>query len=217
MGWPSEFFVSGAPREMFTCKICLDVLDDPMDANCDEQHVFCRTCLDGWFDARPDGAACPTCNEGLRRDAVRPAKSIRRLVGELHASCQYGKDGCDWTGALSNRADHIAQCPLALRQCRGCEAECRLKDLQAHEAACDKVRRPCPNADIGCPDEVTDPEREEHLRTCRQRGMLFSRAILRTKDIANPLDSPSVFATLRRNEARALRMCWSFETRVAGR
>eukprot|EP00741_Cyanophora_paradoxa_P022382 tig00021462_g21608.t1 len=171
MGWSTEIFVVEAcvPDVAF-CQICLDILNDPVDANCEEQHVFCRACLDEWFDARPDGAACPTCNEALQRDRVRPAKSIRRLVLNLKASCPNRDAGCKWVEALSGRADHAAQCPLTIKQCRGCGADFRQKDMQAHEAGCDRVRRPCANADIGCPDEITDPEREEHLGTCRQRS-----------------------------------------------
>eukprot|EP00741_Cyanophora_paradoxa_P022442 tig00021489_g21668.t1 len=170
MGLPFEIFIEQEHvQRSYQCGVCHDALEDAVSAGCPEDHSFCRSCIDSWVSHTPSRPSCPTCKSRIDRDSIRPARFVERNIRNEQTKCDNASEGCEWRGALLDRAAHVKSCGLTPMQCCGCREKMRQDQLQEHEAACDKVPRPCANADIGCPDEVTDPEREEHLQTCRKK------------------------------------------------
>eukprot|EP00741_Cyanophora_paradoxa_P017789 tig00021017_g17181.t1 len=162
-------------QRLFECGICMQIFRDPTEVNCPEGHVFCKECIDRWIDeARRRDCTCPSCRKGpITKETCRINQHIRRSILDMDAYCENKDDGCCWQGALSGWPAHVAGCALTKRSCSGapaCEERLLTADLPAHEAICLHVRIPCPNADIGCPEELPRGSVADHLVCgCRRR------------------------------------------------
>ncbi|GAA5821552.1 hypothetical protein JCM10212_004421 [Sporobolomyces blumeae] len=137
LGYDLAIFLD--PPGAVTCLICTDVLGDPIDIGCPEQHQFCRQCAEPLLTEhnpyyRPD---CPTCRGRCR--AWKSAKATKRLIDQLRVKCSESERGCTWQGIKADVADHLAKrCDFALRTCpnQGCEIKAAKSQLGEHDKFC---------------------------------------------------------------------------------
>eukprot|EP00741_Cyanophora_paradoxa_P011593 tig00020563_g11201.t1 len=177
MGLDAAMFVDPSVARDFSCPICHDVLQEPTEANCEGGHVFCFSCISAHFAVRKDGTRCPECNEPITEDQVRKNKKVRNVISDAETSprphdidsCANEAGGCKWRGKQFNREAHIKICPRTSTACCGCATFFSREEIEAHEAACDRVQRTCKNAPFGCEALVAEFDREAHLAVCAQR------------------------------------------------
>ena len=66
-------------EEYFECSICLNVLDEPRNLNCN--HTFCCTCIDDVITFNEDGSIeiiCPTCRCSTTLPMLQTTKDLRK-------------------------------------------------------------------------------------------------------------------------------------------
>ncbi|KAL5021833.1 hypothetical protein ScPMuIL_000988 [Solemya velum] len=94
-------------NDVFSCPICLDILEKPMRVPCGYNHVYCCTCLTPYQSlAEPH---CPQCR------AVFDPKHIQRAV-DIEKRLKTEKSRCAWCQdemQLSKLRSHASKCRKA--------------------------------------------------------------------------------------------------------
>ncbi|XP_050019289.1 tripartite motif-containing protein 30A-like isoform X4 [Alexandromys fortis] len=76
--------VLGMVKEEVTCPICLELLKDPVSADCD--HIFCRACITLNYESRKgkEGEGiCPVCRVSYLFGNLRPIRHVANIVERL--------------------------------------------------------------------------------------------------------------------------------------
>ncbi|KAM7329134.1 hypothetical protein ACRRTK_010747 [Alexandromys fortis] len=76
--------VLGMVKEEVTCPICLELLKDPVSADCD--HSFCRACITLNYESRKgkEGEGiCPVCRVSYLFGNLRPNRHVANIVERL--------------------------------------------------------------------------------------------------------------------------------------
>ena len=179
---PSTLHASSIRDDVWTCPICLELLNDPVETPCCN-NLFCEVCVESLLK-------CPLCQRVL--DKCQPNVPIRRLMNELSVACPYQ----DCTCVIKKPAlkVHVATCDYAPLKCDFGGDLCGdilRKDLSTHlletcnyrPVSCPldcgavlevcvvegHVETSCPNANISCPLEcgsiLRRGELEAHKKT----------------------------------------------------
>ena len=98
-----------------TCCVCLEVINDPVSAPCNAQHIFCRVCLLSWTQTQQ---TCPIDRQPIAATNIRNAPLIvRNMLSELRVRCTMIRNGerCAWEGKKAEYQQHSNNCPFAVR------------------------------------------------------------------------------------------------------
>ena len=89
------------------CSICYTIPVDPVLTPC--EHIFCRECINQALNV---SRQCPIDREACTtRDLQQPTGCLRRIWSNVQVKCgNSGEDGCAWTGAIGDYANHAEQC-----------------------------------------------------------------------------------------------------------
>lgn len=152
-------FVDVPVADEYHCPICLLVIKKPMLTSCCGNH-FCQDCIQPILNK---SSPCPMCkNSGF---TVLLNKHHQRKIEELTICCVHKKEGCEWTGPLSNLKDHLdKKCPNAMVTCTNkCGENVLRKKLAEHlEESCRNRQEKC----LYCGFEDTHEKVEKHLDVC---------------------------------------------------
>ena len=120
-----DFVVPIRPEEIpeaLKCPICFGVPVVPVVTPCD--HVFCHDCL---YEAHRLAAedrdarrievgmlTCPVCRKSsiAIRSLAEGAPLAYRIWNQIPVKCSMQEQGCTWTGAISDVANHRVRCAL---------------------------------------------------------------------------------------------------------
>ena len=131
-------------RYNFTCKICHEILHDPVQCQNNEDY-FCRKCIAKHLE---NSQTCPLCFNRLTIETIRPpSRIIANVVSNLNTPrrCNYAS--------------------------RGCDANITVKELLMHEQTCAYAPVPCPNE--GCEETVSRRDKEVHkTEECKFRKII---------------------------------------------
>lgn len=106
MGFSKELFLNHVDDE-FTCSICLNVLEDPVQDN--EEHTFCRGCITEWLSM--PNRTCPISRNYLHGDHLkRPFRVFLNLLSKLEMKCPNESKGCNDVFILENYFVHLKVC-----------------------------------------------------------------------------------------------------------
>jgi hypothetical protein len=106
--------VSESVVEDYDCPVCLSLMSEPHLTNCG--HRFCKGCIEPIYHGE---RKCPVCQEpGFK---MMPDKDIERRIKGLEVYCINRRSGCDWTGEVANREDHL------LKRCDYLSIDCKLE------------------------------------------------------------------------------------------
>ncbi|KAI8078644.1 uncharacterized protein BX664DRAFT_342381 [Halteromyces radiatus] len=165
MGFNKDLFIDELPLDLL-CGICSDVLCEPIQVHCGEDHMFCEGCISLFFTGKED-IRCPTCSMPLNRNAFQSSKFVERQLGRLSIKCLYHNLGCTWTGSLSS--DHIQKCTVSTRPClnaeNGCPEQLNEAMMLIHEDECDYCLMECESA--MCSAVFLRKDQDQHSTTCR--------------------------------------------------
>lgn len=134
------------PCPELLCGLCSDVLEDPMQVHCPEDHMFCSHCIHKYVEQGQ--TTCPLCYTTLDKNSFQLSKFVQRQIGRLRIKCTYANNGCLWQGLLSD--NHIAECEYKPCVCPNAENGCTATNLsssnmQQHMETCLYQIIPCPN------------------------------------------------------------------------
>ncbi|XP_057634493.1 tripartite motif-containing protein 30A-like [Chionomys nivalis] len=76
--------VLGMIKEEVTCPICLELLKDPVSANCN--HIFCRACITLNYESskgKEGEGICPVCRDSYLFGDLRPNWHVANIVERL--------------------------------------------------------------------------------------------------------------------------------------
>ncbi|ORX63024.1 hypothetical protein DM01DRAFT_1331118 [Hesseltinella vesiculosa] len=129
------------------CGICHDLLDNPMQVHCAEDHMFCYNCILNYGKS-----SCPSCMESLNNSNFQLSKFAKRQISRLRIKCPSHALGCTWEGALED--DHIQQCSYQMTPCpnsnHGCTEKISNATANDHRAQCLFELMSCPNQVATC-------------------------------------------------------------------
>eukprot|EP01084_Bolivina_argentea_P214620 364352_1 len=123
-----ELFINQAEANKYLCAICQCVYKNPYNIGCENEHIFCKACLDTYFIPNNSAKSCPSCRyQGLLKNNIKPSRFVQRLVNSLNVQCpmqleQKDNDNkCIWNGELSDLNQHVnIRCPLGNVSCSHC-------------------------------------------------------------------------------------------------
>ncbi|KAL0214704.1 hypothetical protein P9112_006888 [Eukaryota sp. TZLM1-RC] len=113
-----NFMVGGTQPDDLRCPICLDVLQDAIEASCCHS-LFCQDC------AVVD--KCPSCRSSFKSSANHP---IRRMVAGLATTCSL----CNYNTTRGEFAVHFRRCPKRARSCKMCSKPVSIAEMGSHLA-----------------------------------------------------------------------------------
>lgn len=132
--YPNELFVD----LKFLCPLCEHVMNDP--TQCQEGHMFCRTCILQHINSIPD---CPTCKMHLSVDRLSLSLFVKTEIGKLQVRCRStltNRDelSCTWTSTLNDVDDHCSQCEFISINCQndGCDKRVQRRHVDCHDLEC---------------------------------------------------------------------------------
>eukprot|EP01084_Bolivina_argentea_P000112 207_1 len=87
-GYDIELFIDSKDANRYLCVICRCVFNKPYNIGCNNEHVFCKGCLDNYFIPINVTKSCPSCrSEGLLKRNIKPSRFVDRLVKSLRVKC----------------------------------------------------------------------------------------------------------------------------------
>ena len=188
--WPvseklSKLIVTSLLPSHLECEICLDILNDPVQASCCGQG-YCKNCI-----KQVKRKVCPHCRSKLE---YYPDKKSLRLINDLQVKCPHHIEGkCQWKGSSSELKNHLKVCDIKpvtcslgcskqlekknmevhmkylcrLRKipCKYCEKQVVSNEMSKHHEVCPKMSIPCPNKCLSA-REITREKMKEHIKVC---------------------------------------------------
>ncbi|OBZ82315.1 E3 ubiquitin-protein ligase TRAF7 [Choanephora cucurbitarum] len=135
------------PCPELLCGICSDILEDPIQVHCPEDHMFCNKCIQAHVGEKQLGT-CPICLTLLDNSSFQLSKFVQRQVGRLRIKCPYTDIGCRWQGLLSDQ--HVLECEFQPQPCpnanKGCDAShLNQTNMKQHSENCLYQTINCPN------------------------------------------------------------------------
>eukprot|EP01084_Bolivina_argentea_P018718 34828_1 len=115
-GYDTDLFINSTEANRYLCLICQCVYKQPYTIGCDNEHIFCKACLDDYFMPINSIKSCPSCRQGLLvKNNIKPCRIIERLVNSLKVKCPLqlqqnsnsNSNYCVWNGELSDLDKHI--------------------------------------------------------------------------------------------------------------
>ena len=112
---------------------------------CNQDHIFCKQCLDQYYDDNQI-KSCPVCREtGLKRETLKISRSTERVINSLKIQCPlqlqqdesnniYDFYECNCKGEFGDVSKHIRQdCPLKIVACNNCLEKMERGKLMLHD------------------------------------------------------------------------------------
>ena len=151
--------------DIFSCKICLKVLHDPVQCQNNEHH-FCRKCLTKHLE---NSETCPLCMDQLTLEILRPpSRIILEIVSQLKKPrCRHVSRGCTENVEVEDVLLHEQTCGYAPVVCsnEGCKETVNRRDQESHETNECKFRKiTCES----CHEELIYLDYEKHQCTLRK-------------------------------------------------
>ncbi|CEG65059.1 hypothetical protein RMATCC62417_01927 [Rhizopus microsporus] len=135
----------GEPCPELLCGICQDVLDEPIQVHCPEDHLFCSKCIQKHIETEN---TCPLCFTAIDKTSFQLSKFAQRQISRLRIQCPNHINGCPWQGLRGD--SHIEHCEYVLCPCPNTENGCTEKNLlkinmKRHIDECPYQQMTCPN------------------------------------------------------------------------
>ncbi|KAJ8657723.1 hypothetical protein O0I10_006538 [Lichtheimia ornata] len=147
------------------CGVCQDILEDPVQVHCPEDHIFCSNCINNYTKQQ---ATCPVCQIPVDPSKFQSSKFVQRQIGRLRIRCPYHQSGCTWQGFFSD--DHPRQCAFEPAECpnanRGCKERVQRTEIDQHRARCPFELLTCPNLMPLC-EPYLRKDKDIHEKNCR--------------------------------------------------
>eukprot|EP01084_Bolivina_argentea_P291847 501646_1 len=157
-GYPIELFIHQKHANDHLCVLCKGVCKQPYDIGCENEHIFCKTCLDNYFILTPTNSTktCPSCqSQGLTKNNIRRSRLSEKLINKLNINCPlqlkqnehcnvpFHNTVCEWTGELKQLTEHENICELVHVTCDHCLQNMKRFELAKHDTICDEKAVPC--------------------------------------------------------------------------
>ena len=156
----------GSPfMDSFSCKICLEVLHDPVQCQ-NNEHYFCRKCITKHLE---NSETCPLCMDQLALETLRHApRIVANVVSQIKKPrCRNVSRGCTENIEVEDVLLHEQTCGYAPVVCsnEGCKDMVNRRDQESHETEECKFRKiTCES----CDEELVYVDYERHQCTLRK-------------------------------------------------
>ena len=151
--------------DSFSCKICLEVLHDPVQCQ-NNEHYFCRKCITKHLE---NSETCPLCMDHLTLENLRPVpRVIFEIISQLKKPrCRHVSRGCVENVEVEDVLLYEQTCGYAPVVCsnEGCKETVNRRDQESHETEECKFRKiTCES----CDEELVHADYERHQCTLRK-------------------------------------------------
>ena len=166
----------------FSCKICLEVLHDPVQCQHNE-HYFCRKCITKHLE---NSETCPLCMDQLTLETLRPVpRVILDIVSQLKKPrCSHVSRGCTENVQVEELLLHEQTCGYAPVVCsnEGCKETVNRRDKESHETEECKFREiTCES----CDEQLAHVHFENHQCTLRKEMNEMKSRLDEMSDVLN--------------------------------
>ena len=148
--------------DSFSCIICSDVLDHPVQCQNNEHH-FCRKCITKHLE---NFETCPLCKDQLTPETLRPpSRIILEVIPQLKKPrCRHVSRGCTENVEVKDVLLHEQTCGYAPVVCsnEGCKETVNRRDQESHETKECKFRKTTCES---CDEELVYVDYERHQCT----------------------------------------------------
>ena len=178
--------LSSSFMDSFCCKICFEVLDDPVQCE-NNEHYFCRKCITKHLE---NSETCPTCLDQLTFETLRPVpRVILEIISQLKKPrCRHVSRGCEENVEVEDVLLHEQTCGYAPVVCsnEGCKETVNRRDQESHEMEeCTFRKITCES----CDEELVHADYERHQCTLRKE---MNEVKLQLKEIKDTLNKVSL-------------------------
>jgi len=137
MGYDINRFVKGSVNEEFHCRICQNVLQDPLLVESCE-HIFCGDCIHRSLELEEK---CPIDKNSVTLKQLRePMRSFKNLLGQLEIRCEFASFGCNQYIKLNEIETHVKTCSYGPPDRNKIDCICGLQvnhnELIEHQSNC---------------------------------------------------------------------------------
>lgn len=164
------------PCEDLLCKVCRQVLKNPVAMPCD--HCVCAECISSLetLDYDQGCMACPLCHENFRLSSLQaPRLILTTVLQSLPMKCENASRGCTDLVYIEHLADHA--CAFAPVDCPypGCAYAADTaeylnhQDLSSHHATCEWR---CLHCSYDCGAAFPATYRDAHESQCSHRTVI---------------------------------------------
>eukprot|EP01084_Bolivina_argentea_P057469 105009_1 len=112
-GYEITSFMNQTEANKYLCAICQCVYKEPYNIACDNEHIFCKACLDYYFIPINVFKSCPSCRQQrLLKNDMTSSRFVKRIVNSLKVKCplqleqNHNSNRCAWNGELSDLDTH---------------------------------------------------------------------------------------------------------------
>ena len=174
--------LSSSFMDSLSCKICLEVLNDPVQCQ-NNEHYFCRKCITKHLE---NSETCPLCMDQLTLETLRP---VPRVILEMvfllkKPRCRHVSRGCSENVYLEDVLLHEQTCGYAPVVCsnEGCKETVNRRDQESHETKECKFRKiTCES----CDEALVYVDYERHQCTLRKEMNDMKLQLREVKDAIN--------------------------------
>lgn len=109
-------------EELFTCSICLQLLEDPVTIGCG--HNYCKRCINAFWDrksAEQTAFSCPQCRQTFK---PRPTLNRNALLAELLEEHKKASETCAAGGSESSNGLEDVLCDVCTGEKRSASKFC---------------------------------------------------------------------------------------------
>ncbi|XP_015767410.1 PREDICTED: TNF receptor-associated factor 4-like [Acropora digitifera] len=121
----------------WVCPICTLPLKEAVQTRpCG--HRFCKACIESHFARQEEvkqQLTCPGCRTDLNKEQdIFGDLAVDRKIRSFTIKCPSRSRGCQWTGELRARDDHLPSCLHEIVSCTNeiCDVKLQRKELQDH-------------------------------------------------------------------------------------
>ncbi|XP_054152778.1 protein zyg-11 homolog A-like [Oppia nitens] len=118
-GYDCSRFVGSTKQQLdeLLCGICREIVCQPIVVQCCQQ-LFCTDCIKEWLDKQ---TTCPYDRKQLTSEQLTlPPRILVNLLSNLKIKCDFSDKGCPLVTTVQLLAEHTANCPYNVQQCRRC-------------------------------------------------------------------------------------------------
>ena len=157
--------LSSSFMDSLCCKICFEVLDDPVQCQ-NNEHYFCRKCINKHLG---NSETCPLCMDRLTVETLRPpSRIVLEMVSQLKKPrCRHVSRGCTENVEVEDVLLHEQTCGYAPVVCsnEGCKETVNRRDQESHETEECKFRKTTCES---CDKELVYVDYDRHQCTLRK-------------------------------------------------
>ena len=158
-----DLFLEKEKIKSYICGLCENVCEDAVKAKCKCEQLFCKKCLQFFYEREKK---CPLCEKSTKGELIE-ADYEDKIIKSMKMKCINHINNCKWEEECGKYKEHItAFCQEEIVNCAnkkyGCVMKFKRKELFKHLKICEYERTTCEKCHLSFPKK----EENSHINIC---------------------------------------------------